>query len=105
MTQAEKRRKWESQVAAFKASDQSTSAWCAAHDVKVNQLYYWISKFKSENKPAVKQTQWLSMEVGGLNTSRQTRVLNIKVGKATIEVSPGFDASLLSDVIRTLAVL
>ena len=105
MTQVEKRQKWESQVAAFKASDQSALSWCADHDVKAHQLYYWISKFKSEDEPTVKQTQWLPMEIGELDTNHLTGVLNIKVGKATIEVSPGFDASLLTDVIRTLAVL
>src|SRR5690606_42149241 len=105
MTQVEKRQKWASQVASFKASDLSAAAWCAAHDVKAHQLYYWINKFISEDEPAVKETQWLSMEVGGLDTSHQTEVLNIKVGKATIEVSPGFNPSLLSEVIRTLVVL
>lgn len=105
MTRAEKRKKWESQVAAFKASDLSAVAWCAAHDVKVNQLYYWIRKFKSEEEPAVKQTEWVSVEVGELNANRQPKTVNIRVGKATVEVSSGFDASLLSDVIRTLAVL
>lgn len=105
MTQVEKRKMWESQVAAFQASGQSVSAWCATHDVKENQLYYWISKFKSEDSLGVKQTQWLSMEQGEWNANPQPQGLNIRVGKVTIEVGPGFDALLLSDVIRTLAVL
>lgn len=105
MTQAEKRKMWGSRVAAFKASGQSALAWCTAHDLKPHQLYYWISKFKSEDEPVVNQTQWLSMEVGELDTIHQSQILKIRVGKAIIEVSPGFDASLLSDVVRTLAVL
>ena len=105
MTQAENRKKWDSRVTAFKASGQNATEWCISHDVNTHQLHYWIRKFKTEDKPSVKQTQWLSMEVGELHTSRPSKVLNIKVGKATIEVSPGFDSSLLSDVIRTLAVL
>lgn len=105
MTLAEKRQRWASRVAAFKASNQSASAWCAAQDVNVSQLYYWINKFKSKDEPAAADppAQWL--EVGEADEHRQTGVLHIKMGKATIEVNPGFNASLLSDVIRTLSVL
>jgi transposase-like protein len=105
MTQAENRQKWESRVVAFKSSNQSATEWCAAYDLKTHQLYYWIRKLKSEDEPTVKQTQWLSVEVGELNTSSQPKALPIRVGKATIEVSPGFDPALLSYVVRTLAVL
>jgi hypothetical protein len=103
MTLVEKRQKWESRVAAFKASNQSATAWCAAENLKTHQLYYWIDKFKSVDKPIVNQTQWLSVEVGDLKTSHHPKALPIRVGMATIEVSPGFDPALLSDVVRTLA--
>lgn len=105
MTQAENRKKWDSRVAAFKTSNQSATEWCAAHDLKTHQLHYWIRKFKSADEPTVKQTQWLSLEVGELKTSSDPKALPIRVGKATIEVRQGFDPTLLSDVVRTLAVL
>ncbi|MDS1029687.1 hypothetical protein RDV78_04095 [Bacillota bacterium LX-D] len=50
MTKAEKlelRKEWEARVTAFRASGQSTSAWCAEHDIKLPQLRYWLRKFKS----------------------------------------------------------
>ncbi|SFR10509.1 IS66 family insertion sequence element accessory protein TnpA [Desulfoscipio geothermicus] len=34
MTRAELRKEWEARVAAFRASDQSASTWCTAHDLK-----------------------------------------------------------------------
>lgn len=34
MTKAERQREWESRVAEFRASGQSTKEWCAAHDLK-----------------------------------------------------------------------
>lgn len=105
MTQSENREKWDSRVTAFKASSQSATEWCAAHDLKTHQLRYWIRKFNSADESTVKQTQWLSVEVGELKTSSHSKALPIRVGKATIEVSPGFDPTLLSDVVRTLAVL
>lgn len=105
MTQAENRQQWEARVAEFKASRQSTTAWCVAHDLNIHQLRYWIRKFNTVNEPTVKETQWLSVEVGEFNTICNPKALTIRVGKVTIEVSPGFDPTLLSDVVRTLAVL
>lgn len=103
MTNAELRKVWEGRVAAFKASGKSTKDWCADHDLKINQLRYWLRKLKTIDDSTVKQPQWVSVEVGGLKTDSHDKALPIKVGKATIEVSPGFDPELLSDVVRTLA--
>src|SRR5690554_1191982 len=98
MTFIEKRQKWESRVTAFKASGQTAADWCSAHDLKIHQLRYWLNKFKSAGEePIVKETKWLSVEVGELNNSSQPNALPIRVGKATIEVKPGFDPTLLSD--------
>ena len=106
MTKIEERQMWESRVSDFRSSGLSGPQWCAANGVKIHQLRYWTSRFRStEKKPADRETQWLSVELEDLRSSRQSNVLPIRVGKATIEVSPGFDPDLLSDVVKTLAVL
>lgn len=102
MTKAEL---WESRIAEFKASGQTAKAWCAAQELKVHQLYYWFRKFKSENKYVEKELQWLSVEIGALETTEPQEALPIRVGKATIEVRRGFDPQLLLDVVKTLSVL
>lgn len=106
MTKAELKKEWEARVAAFKASGQSTSAWCAAHDLQPHQLRYWLRKHKNINKPTVMPSQWLSVELGELEpNSAQGIALLVRVGQATVEVKPGFNPALLSDVVRTLAAL
>lgn len=105
MTQAENRDVWKSRVAEFKASGQTATSWCAAKELKVHQLRYWVRKFQSEHESAKKQTQWLSVEIGELKSDKPQEALPVHVGKATIEVRPGFDAKLLSDVVKTLSVL
>lgn len=106
MTKSEnKQRMWESRVAEFEASGQSATAWCAVQNLNVHQLYYWMRKFKSESRSIKKQTQWLSVEIGELHPDKPQEALPIRVGKATIEVRPGFDPKLLSDVIKTLSIL
>jgi len=105
MTQMENRQLWESRVAAFKASRQSATEWCADYDLKIHQLRYWIRKFNTAAEPLEKQMQWISVEVGDSRTESYPKILPIRIGQATIEVSPGFDPDFLSDVVRTLAVL
>ncbi|MCL5290177.1 MAG: helix-turn-helix domain-containing protein [Firmicutes bacterium] len=106
MTKEELRKTWETRVAAFKASGQSASAWCAVHDLKTHQLFYWLRKHKNVDVPAVAPTQWLSVAIDRQNPGNtQEDTLLVRLGHATIEVKPGFNPVLLSDVVRILAKL
>jgi hypothetical protein len=105
MTKTENREMWEARVTEFKASDQSATAWCAAQGLKIHQLRYWIRKFKSDEESTTNQTQWLSVKIGGLEAGKPQEALPVRVGKATIEVRPGFNPALLLDVIKTLSTL
>ena len=106
MTKTELREEWETRVVAFKASGQSASAWCATHDLKPHQLWYWLKKFKNIESSAVKPFQWLSVEFSGQKPNiAQGGALLVTVGQATVEVKPGFNPALFSDVVRILAEL
>lgn len=102
MTRTALRKEWEAQIADFKASGQSASKWCAAHHLKIHQFRYWLSKL---SKPAATtSSKWLPVEVDG-QPDESMNTLLIRVGLATIEVKPGFDPALLTDVVRTLRAL
>lgn len=103
MTKVEYQQMWESRVIEFKASGQTATAWCADQDLKVHQLRYWIRKFKP--KDASNQMRWLSVEIGELKVNKPQEALPVHVGKVMIEVRPGFDPKLLSDVVKTLSAL
>jgi hypothetical protein len=103
MTKTELRNEWEARVEAFKASGQSTSTWCAAHDLKPYQLRSWLRKLQPKDTTTAMPSQWMSVEVGGLGHSNLESTLLIRVGQATVEVKPGFDPTLLADVVRTLS--
>lgn len=106
MTKTELRKEWEARVAAFKASGQSASVWCAAHDLQPHQLWYWLRKYKPVDSPTVMPSRWLPVEVGELgSSSAQGSALLVRLGQATIEVNPGFNPALLCDVVRALAAL
>jgi transposase-like protein len=103
MTKAERQQQWEARVAAYKASGQGTSAWCAAHDIKPHQLRYWLRKLEPVKATAT-PSKWLSVEVDEQSNESESSLL-IRVGQATVEVKTGFNPALLSDVVRTLAAL
>ena len=102
----ELRKEWRLRVNAFLASGQKAGAWCAVHNLKLHQLKYWLGQQKKMAVPAVKSPvksmQWLPVEVIGMETTRERKPLLIKVGKATIEVSSGFDPDLLADAVQAL---
>lgn len=104
MTKSELRQEWEARIADFKASGQSGAAWCAAHNLRLNQLWYWLKKIKSAENPKITQTHWMSVEIDKLDPTGQRNGLLIKVGPAVIEVQPGFNPALLKEVVRTLKI-
>jgi len=105
MTKAERQKEWENRIAAYKASGWSTKEWCAAHDLKPHQLWYWLRKHRLTDSPTIVSPRWLPMELSDPEPESQVNTLLVKVGHATVEVKPGFNSSLLSDVVRTLALL
>lgn len=103
----EVRKQWEARVAAFRASGQTGAAWCAAHDLKPYQLSYWIGRFREQSAPAVKPSQWLSVEVcePEPNGVHEDNPLLVKVGQATVEVKARFNPQTFSEVVRILVSL
>lgn len=97
MTKEERRIYWADRVAEFKASGQSVPAWCAAHDVKVHQMRYWLKRNKLAS--AEKTPSWLPLD---LSDAGLQNALLVRVGGVAVEVRPGFDPKLLLDVVKTL---
>lgn len=101
----ELRQKWAERVANFRASGQTTTEWCAANDIKVNQLRYWLRKHKKqeEENSSDMATPWLS--VGMEHLAGASGSVVVKIGKAVLEVKPGFNKKLLQEVVSALTEL
>ncbi|SFU74542.1 IS66 family insertion sequence element accessory protein TnpA [Alicyclobacillus macrosporangiidus] len=103
MTKAELeelRELWRARVADFRASGQTGAAWCAVHQIKEHQLWYWVGKFKAEQVEP--QPRFVPIHVQE-PTGEVDKPLSVRVGPAIIEVTPGYDTELLRDVVRTLS--
>ena len=101
---AELRKLWQARVAAFRASGQSGAAWCAAHQIKEHQLWYWIRRFPIEHSPQTSPAGWIPVPIHE-SAEAAGYPLQVRVGQATIEVRPGFDPALLQQVVRTLTAI
>ncbi|KIV54643.1 hypothetical protein AM501_02290 [Aneurinibacillus migulanus] len=103
MTRKERRQMWEERISTFKASGESVTNWCAAHDIKAYQLYYWLKKLDAKVPIGIPSSRWMAVEVNKYDEESERSIL-VKVGQATVEVKPGFDPTLLADVVRALGV-
>ncbi|MGI6286761.1 helix-turn-helix domain-containing protein [Neomoorella humiferrea] len=105
MTKAERQKLWEDRITAYQKSGQSVKEWCATQEgVSPRQLWYWLRKYKNQNEVSpVITNRWLPVEISQEGSREQA--LLVKIGPATIEVRPGFDPTLLSQVIKALIAL
>ncbi len=101
MMKLERQKEWENRIAQYRASGQSVKKWCADNNVKPAQLWYWLRKFKTNNEAHnIHSSQWLPVDVR--DYIPMDNALLVRVGEACIEVKPGFDPALLSQVVRSL---
>ncbi|KYH31213.1 IS66 family insertion sequence element accessory protein TnpA [Neomoorella mulderi] len=107
MTKAERQALWETQIAEYQASGQSVREWCTSHeDVNPKQLWYWLRKYKDQDGIARGKTnRWLPVEITEQTSIEQGNNLLVKIGPVNIEVRPGFDPALLSQVVRVLVAI
>ncbi len=100
MTKLERQKAWENRIAQYRASGQSVKKWCDDNNVKPGQLWYWLRKFKTNDEAhLIHSNQWLPVEVQEYTSMD---ALLLRVGETSIEVKPGFDPALLSQVVHTL---
>lgn len=96
---------WASRVAEYSASDLPMSEWCEQNGCTENQLKYWIKKARKLSED-LGQT-WAQVEISDIDPlahyALSSSSIIVGVGNARIEVRPGFDPSLLSEVLRVVA--
>ncbi len=105
MTRAELQKLWEARIAEYRESGQSVKEWCASHEgISPRQLWYWLRKFKNQTTaPPESSNRWLPIEISEQGSPEQS--LLVKIGPASIEVRPGFDPALLTQVVQVLMAL
>lgn len=104
MKQTDLRKQWEARIKDYRASGLTAAKWCAENEVTTRQLWYWLRKFRESKESPVRPPQWVQVNVDKPQENSESPLL-VKVGAAVIEIRPGYNPTLLSDVVRTLQAL
>ena len=114
MTNVKRGKLWQARIADYEASGLTIQEWCKQNELRVGHLRYWLRKSE-----VAEQTQpWACVELVEDGVADQAIQPNasgkctemamgdggvcLRVGVATIEVRRGFDAVLLSKVLRVV---
>jgi hypothetical protein len=91
---------WEERIADYRGSELTMIQWCEKTGYSIGQLKYWITKLNKLSRN-VGSSGWARIGVvdSGANIASG---ISVSVGAARIEVCPGFDPSLLSEVLRVV---
>lgn len=115
MTYAERDGFWQARLADYAASGLPEREWCKKNGFRMDQLRYWLSKFKEpqqsrpwacvkliDDDPVSDRANLPLASVKSNETAMLNANVTVRIGAACIEVRPGFDQLLLSDVLRVV---
>lgn len=96
----QRRRQWEGRIAGWRASGLSMAAYCRRHG-----LSYWMFvRWRQRIEPTVTPSSPLTLIPVVAPTPRRGAITIRLPDGIGIEVEPGFDAGVLSAVVRALQV-
>ena len=108
MTLMERRQLGKSRVERYLSSDLGLHEWCKENGIRVDYLRYWLDK--SDDNCLDKS--WALVDViddntvadaSSLSAMKNETAIVLSIGVASIEVRPGFDHALLSEVLTVVA--
>jgi hypothetical protein len=91
---------WRQHVEAFKKSGLTRPAYCRKHRIPVSRLDYWRRKL-SNAEIANEAAQWVPVTIAE-EASEVDPGIQLWIGKLRIELRPGFDPKLLSEILRAV---
>lgn len=92
---------WDARLEAFAASGLSVPQWCRENNIPPHQLRYWLQKRMANkgNSTKPQASGWIALPTIGQPLGSG---VSLRVGAVSVDVQHGFDAKVLSDVIRAL---
>jgi len=91
---------WQQHIEARKASGLSRRAYCEQNGLNKHTMDSWCQKLNPalERNSEGTKAAWIPLQVKDDESSG----MDVRIGKITIAVKPGFDRKVLTDLIHTL---
>lgn len=96
------REEWRGRVASYRESGMRVAAWCREHRIVEHQMRYWLERYPVDERAASPNSSWIALALGSEAPPKAGAGLLVHVGRASIEVLPGFDRALLADVLSVV---
>ena len=98
-------RLWDKRITEYNKSDMTQRDWCRINGITVNQLKYWISKQVKPGESAsssINASGFIPVDVSEEISIPKNNKLILKIANVSIEIEPGYNKELLSDLLSTL---
>ena len=94
---------WQQHIDALQESGLTRKAYCERNQIKISTLDYWRHQLSTSPKQGSKANQagWIPLQLGDDETSG----IDLRIGRIVVTVRPGFDPSLLTELLRTIDAL
>jgi hypothetical protein len=93
---------WRQHIEELKESGLTWKAYCEKNQIKLSSLASWHHKLNpsgKQNKKAV-EVDWIPLQVNDESSS-----IDLRFGRLVVTVRPGFDPSLLTELLRAIGAL
>ena len=96
----EKREHWHRHIEAWKSSGLSRRIYCEQNGLKLSTLDYWNQKLIRQEKERKRphEAGWIPVQI----SEDEVSGIDLRIGRMTVTVKPGFDPALLTALLRTL---
>lgn len=98
-----KPKQWRQHVESYRSSGLTRKAYCERNQIKESTFGYWCKKMKRTEQGLDKclEPMWIPLQV----SEERSSGINIRFGNITLEIKPGFDKTLLVELLRTIGAL
>ncbi len=100
MTKEQLKQDWQAVIHRYETSGiRNQSEWCRENGISLRNFNRWYNKLKKQVSSTAIVQSWVPIQI---TEKPQGPALNLRIGKITIEVKEGFQASLLREVVKAL---
>jgi hypothetical protein len=95
--------KWQRHVQAFAESGLTRRDYCRQNGIAIYQLDYWRRKLQgSTPNHQASAGAWIPLEIRDGVSPAENASIGLRIGRVTIDIKPGYDRKLLTDVLQVL---